>query len=64
MASSCPTDTWADSDNNICTDTCPINTYKYGDHCVYHCPDDYFMDNSTQSCVTPLNCPNSQYADN
>lgn len=27
VASACPSGTWADSDNNVCTDTCPEGTY-------------------------------------
>ena len=64
VASSCPSNTWADYDNNLCASNCPDNTFKYGDYCTYVCPDDYFKDTSTQSCVTAINCPTDQYADN
>ena len=64
VAASCPASTYADSDNNECTGTCPEGTYIYSGHCVYHCPDDYFKDNTNQLCVTPTNCPPGQYADN
>lgn len=64
VASSCPTSTWADSDSRTCASSCPSGTYKYDKYCVSYCPNDYFIDTTTQSCVTPANCPTSKFADN
>ena len=64
VATSCPSNTNADTDSRTCTSSCPFGTYKSGKYCVYYCPNDYFMDNATQSCVLPINCSTGLIADN
>ncbi len=64
IATSCPNNTYADSDSRTCTAACPSGTYKNGKYCVYMCPNGFYMDNSTQSCVMPVNCTAPTVADN
>lgn len=64
VASSCPNNTWADYDSRTCATSCPNGTYKYGKFCVYVCPNTLFMDNTTQTCVAPVNCSSGLIADN
>lgn len=64
VGSSCPANTYIDYDSNTCVSACPNGTYYYQSECVYHCPHDYFIDASTQSCVSAMDCPANEYADN
>ena len=66
QAADCPSLTYASDDSMECLAVCPIKTYTNGKYCVYHCPDNYFMDNVNRKCVVPANCPTSptsHYAD-
>ena len=64
IGSSCPANTYADTDSRTCTSSCPNGTYINGKFCVYFCPGDYFMDPITRACVTPFNCSSGRIADN
>ena len=40
------------------------NTYIYLKNCLHTCPDTFYIDSASKSCVTALNCPSGSYANN
>ena len=62
--SSCPSNTYASDDMAQCVSACPNNTYIYLKNCLHTCPDTFYIDSASKSCVTALNCPSGSYANN
>jgi hypothetical protein len=62
----CPSGTYANSVDNTCSSSCPLNStyslYKYNNLCVSVCPSTFFAsDVSPSSCLS--SCSNPYYQD-
>jgi hypothetical protein len=62
--SSCPINTYASDDLVQCVSNCPNNTYIYLKNCVHICPDTFYINPLSNTCVIALNCPTNYYANN
>jgi proprotein convertase subtilisin/kexin type 5 len=64
IATACPDNTYASDDHQVCVSTCPNNTYIYQKHCLNTCPDGFYINFLTQSCVNASSCPTDYFANN
>lgn len=60
----CPSTYYADDNVNLCVTACTDGQWIYGKYCLYICPDGYYGNPSSLTCVVPLSCPTNYYADN
>jgi len=60
----CPNNTYASDDSLTCLSQCPNNTYISGKNCVMFCPNGFYINFLTQTCVLPSACPSNHFANN
>ena len=63
-ATDCPYGYYADDNLGLCVSACTENQWIHGKNCLPQCPDGYYGNPSTLTCVLPAGCPTNYYADN
>jgi hypothetical protein len=64
LDSACPYNYYADDNVGMCVSACTEGQWIYAKNCVVQCPDGYYGNYDTLTCVVPTGCPTNYYADN
>ena len=60
----CPYGYYADDNLGLCVTACTEGQWIHGKNCIVQCPDGYYGNPSTLTCVIPTGCPTNYLADN